>query len=379
MYPVSVEYLKVLEGYFNLRATASAYLDGELTAELQLAPGGTVTRDWASKSVTTVVRLPVVDEEGTLFRLSKTAPLAPFGQQVSIQALLEVGDAWAESVPIGTFRVVDPGPGDGGWVLTRAGWRRAARALTVDAVDLLELVRNDVIVREFGPLANGTVRSESARLVNGSVPMGDWSAPQSVPSGALWEDDRLNALADVALLAGLVPSIDRDGAYRPLPVQVKATPDWTIRTAASLAEVDAGTVVSVRIASTVDELVTGWAITSEDADQKPIRGVDYVRTGALRHDGPFGRKIKKEHNPLMSSTALANSAAATRLRNHLGKLMVPVEVTCVPNPALDILDTVRIESPELTMSGLVTHIALPLSPGEMQLTVSIPWEEVWDE
>ncbi|MGC8107690.1 hypothetical protein, partial [Salmonella enterica] len=53
-------------------------------------------------------------------------------------------------------------------------------------------------------------------------------------------------------------------------------------------------------------------------------------------------------------------------------------VTCAPDPALDVLDTLRLRLPTRTIDALITGIRMPLVDGLMQLTASAGWGVLTD-
>ncbi|MFI5861196.1 hypothetical protein [Streptomyces sp. NPDC051546] len=95
-------------------------------------------------------------------------------------------------------------------------------------------------------------------------------------------------------------------------------------------------------------------------------------TGALAVSGPYGYVPRWFSSTLIYTDAQAKATAESMLARGLLYTRTE-EVTCVPNPALELYDTVQVTSPRGgTFKGLVVAIVLPLTSagGPMQLTVT---------
>lgn len=378
MWPIGADALTAFGGSFGLSCTASASREGT-TTPLDVGPGSVWVEEWTGQSVSSTLTLVVVDATGALLSSDLASPLAPFGQRVTVSAQVMVGSQVIEQIPMGTYRIDEPDEGEEQWWRYSNGvWVPSASVVTVKAVDLLDEVADNILMSDFVP--SGTIYSDSLRLLDGLLPMGPWAASGASPGGT-WADSRIAALAALADAVGRVPAMSRVGAYLPRSLAVKGTPDWTPKLG------DPGAVLAAFTrALSASGVYNAVLVTGETDDQKPTRGVDYVKEGPLRWGGPFGRRVLKETNPLAKTDALATSFAVGRLANLLAKLTVPITVRCSANPALEVLDTLGITLPTSggkdadarVLAGLVTRIELPLDgSADMTVTAAVPWRQVW--
>lgn len=405
MWPVSDDFRTALGGSYELEVRASVSLGGETLAEsLPITAGARLVSELAESSVRQTLTLPISDDHGELLGMSMSSPLAPFGQRITATAYLRVSGMLVESVPLGVLRIDDPGSDGEEWAYYEATrdvaaggytygeaaltydapvfydggglpqrtvvggmWVPQGRSYSVRASDLLEMVADDDFLDDFSP--TGSLITASVRVLDGLLPMGAWTGAGSSPTGLTYSSDRVAALAGLAALDGRVPAVDRDGSYLPRPSAVKAVPDWTITARVDLA--------SVRLSLASAGIHSAVMVTGEDADQRPTRGVATITTGPLRWGGPFGKRTTKATNPLARTDALAQSIAEGQLAHELARLTIPVSVKAAPNPAMDVLDTVCVVLPDRTLTGLATRIDLPLDGADMDVTVAVPWQEVW--
>lgn len=376
MWPILQSTVDALAGSVEYEVIASVSLGETLVERLPIARGATLVEEWQSQTVSSTLSLPIVDSVGTLLTERITSPLAPFGQRLKITQLVKVAGLVIDQVPLGEFLIIDPDPGEERWHRYREGaWVSMGAQLDVKAVDLLELVSAAPLLQDVAP--SGTTLSDSAKLLDGILPIGAWQAKRTSPSGTTWTDERVDGLASLAALEGCVPAVSRVGAYLPRSSTIKATPDWILTGGPS------GVLGAVRRSAAAAGIVQAVLITGEtgdENDQRPTRGVAYITRGPLRYGGPFGRRALKEHNPLARTDGIATEMAETRLANLLAKLSVTVTVTCANHPGLEVLDTVTLSLPTGPLTGLATRIERPLDGrSDMEVTVSIPWEQVWDE
>ncbi len=371
---VSDAYRTALGGSYDVSCRASVSLEGRTLCEsLPIAPGASLTSEWAGQSVRDRLTLPLVDDTAELLAMDLESPLAPFGQRVQVTAEVSVSGKLVDAIPMGTFRIDDPGSEGETWTTYQRGaqviWVPTARTYTVQAGDLLDLVAEHPIVTDM--TATGTLSGDSARLLDGLIPLG-WTSSTASPSGTVWTDDRLSALSQLAERASMVPAVGRDACYRPRSTKIASQPDWTL-TAGS-------TLISYGIKVSSAGLYNAVVVTGEDATQKPTRGAAYVGAGPLRWGGPMGKRELEVNNPAARSNALATSIAQGQLDGLLAKLAVPVVARCRPNPAIDVMDTMQLTLPRgVTYTGLVTRLVTPLHPGEDQeVEVAVPWNQVWN-
>ncbi|MGO5269242.1 hypothetical protein ACWJWH_17605 [Clostridioides difficile] len=336
-----------------------------LTSEPLEIVDGSLSVELRSGQVQTSLELSIADPDGSLFTGRPDAALAVYGHRLQLRA----GYAGVGDVPLGEFRVERVVPDGSPWRLHPSGrWMRGAQVLRVSAGDLLGIVADDRFTVPTQP-RGGTVRVEVQRLVADVLPVGGWDAPQSVPSSVEYSESRMDALLSVMRLAGLVAVVDRAGVLQGVP-DTGSGQVWE----ASAADVVEWVPVMDR-----DGLRNGWVVTSESESGEPLRGAEFERSGPLAWDASgFGRVPEFLHSPLMRTNAQCAVAAQTMAAKARAARRQTLTVTCAPDPALDVLDTLRLRLPTRTIDALITGIRMPLVDGLMQLTASAGWGVLTD-
>lgn len=258
-------------------------------------------------------------------------------------------------------------------------WRQSGEILSVKAQDrITTTVSMNGMVGAATSKPSGTVRSESTRLIDGMIPMGDWTSRVVVPTST-WQG-RVDALVAIADFDGLVPWINRSGAYEPRSMNRKAEPDWTITSANPLTG-EGGLLLSAAASGVVDGLPNFVIVTGETKgdNPKPTQGSSRITSGPLRYGGPYGWVTKEFQNPLATSNQLAQKIAATMLDKELSRITVPVTVRHIPNPAMDLFDTVQVDAPDGTVVGVVQAIKYASdATGVQETTLALSWKDVWN-
>jgi hypothetical protein len=365
-------------------ATHSVTYDGRVIAQsLPVEPGGTISSEFTGDMVATNLNLTVADDTGALFNASARSPLMPFGQRIRSRNGLadrpNVDDQrpnWYATVPMGEYRITrsyntaDSEP----WRMYPNGaWVANTQRVQVEGRCLLQQLGQEPFTVPMQPLTGGTVRSEIIRVLGGFMPVAAWPgiSNPTVPSQMVYDQSRLTTLCDLANLAGAVPWAGRDGALRLLKPTLAATAVADVKVADSDDPDGTGNLFSWNPNIDVTGLVNAWQANSTDTLGNPLRGSAYRSTGALRWGGPFGRVLRDEDNSTYTSNAQAKAGAKASLIKNLDTLSVPVEVSIIPNPALDVLDTVRVVTPDLSVLALITKIVYPQSADRMQVTLSL--------
>ncbi len=187
--------------------------------------------------------------------------------------------------------------------------------------------------------------------------------------------DPISALLNISDLAGGVAWVNRDGAYQLLKQVRRTTGTWRLSVAEPDAVDDRGALVTFKPSMTRDSLYNAVVIKSEDSFGNSMSGTMYEKTGPLRWGGPFGRVPLIETNQLGTSNAKCQALAEDRYAQQVAGRSITVTVACLPNFAVDPLDTIELALPNRSIMGLVTSITYPLdnTVGLMTMQVSIPF------
>lgn len=361
---------ELISGDHAQHVELDAWYDGEITVEGLEVQEFSWTSTLEDDAVRTSIDVTVVDPDGTLLSSDPTSPLAPYGQQLAVTGIvasLPSADL-LEPVPCGMFRV-ETAEADYQWarhIPTRKLYPTGG-LVRVSALDCLA----DLVAAEFtGPTAPaGTVQQAMEELCDGYVGVDVSMLPTSrVPDSVTYEDSKWEAVKALAALADLIPVPTRDGSLTflsPLP----STPVWDIT-------IDAGTLVAATLAHDRDGLVNAvWATGEEDYDgTTPIRALAEETDGPFRTSGPMGMQLARTQNTFWTTPAQARSGARAELAKSIRERSVRIPFQSMWNPALDVLDTVRLtHDPSLPpVPGLVVSLTVDVVNGEMSGECVVP-------
>ena len=404
---VSDTWESLLGGSLSVRCSASVMLGSAVVLDDLPILRGTLTKSTDGRQIQQRLSVEVADETGALLAGPESA-LMPLGQQIVLRAgLADKGqqEVFAEMLPMGVFGIDSPETqNDVPWRMYPNGaWLVSGGTVTVNASDPLAQVGREDFVTAERPALSATVRSETERLLHDRLAVAPTWAPgvadtTTVSRSVTYDTSRLTTLLNLAAMAGGVAWANRSGAYELLkqerqtsgvwrlgvadPATVLGVPDdlYTDVYEDMLVELlstprSGGALVTWKPSVNRDDLSNAVVITSEDSLGNPLRGVAYETSGPLAWGGPFGKVPIVEENRLATSNSKCQTFANQRLAQITAGRSITVSVTCLPNMALDPLDTIELVVPNRTILGLITSITYPLGPGLMELAVSIPFTE----
>lgn len=286
------------------------------------------------------------------------APLAAFGQRLRVRYVVDRGDGSRVVVPVGWYSVRD--------------WTSNGRVVEVEAAGLLSVVDDDRLLAPTSPAGGATLASELRRLMEGILPI-DISTSlvdRAVPSGMAWQDNRLDALYELADAWPADLYVDELGAVKlEPPLDDDDDPELT------LYEVD-GVIVDRSDSGTRDSgynVVVARGEAATDVDRPPVVGIalDTDPSSPTYASGPYGRVVRFFASPLLLTEAQCQSAAEKLLRDALRRtrtfpvLMVPdarvrpgVRVDYVRASGLVIRSRVASHSLPLMASGGAQRVVL---------------------
>lgn len=380
---VSPTWASLLGGSVSVRCSASVVLGADVILTDLPIVRGSLTKASDGRQIQQRLQLTVADEDGSLMS-GPSAALMPFGQQIILRAGLadKASDAaYAELLPMGVFGIDSPEASNVvPWRMYPNGsWLASGGEVEVNASDPLAQIAREDFTAPQRPAIAATVRTETERLLADRLAVAEtWAAGVSdgtaVARSVTYDNSRLTTVLNLAAMAGGVAWANRDGAYELLKQERQPAGVWRL----AVADPDdpgTGALVTWKPSVNRDELVNAVLVTSEDGIGNPLQGVAYETTGPLRWDGPFGQVPLSEENRLAKSNAQCQVFAAQRLAQITAGRSVTVRVTCLPNMAVDPLDTIELGVPNRTIYGLVTSVTYPLGQGLMEMDVSIPFTD----
>jgi hypothetical protein len=287
---------------------------------------------------------------------SSSDPLAPFGQEAYVERGLRFGNGVTEWVSLGYFRLEDLEEAETPTGILRLSGSDRMAGL-VDAQ--LEAPVQFAATATYGDVLEQLVTAVYPAAV---IEWDDTSDAQQLGRQLVAEEDRHGFLEELVTALGKVWFWD----YRGVLV-IRDAPD----PAAPVTELDAGeggVLVSMGRALSRKGVYNGVVATGEAPDTGvPVwaLAVDDNPDSPTYYHGPFGPVPQFFNSELLTTTEQAAKAASTLLAKQLG-LPYNVDLSAVPNPALEPLDPVTVVYPAVPRGRLYqreTHVIEKLTVG----------------
>lgn len=369
MRPVSPAFLRTVRGSHTMRSRARVcttfqsginpdgteipILDGDVRSEAKILGGDRVT------GATVQASLDLTTDSG-LWPYGTSDLLAPFGNEVYLERGIAFGNGTIEWVGLGYFRVdtTEQQTVPRGTVRVSASDRMAG---LVDA--RLLSPRQYPTNTLLGDVVNDLVHEVYPDAV---IEWDDDSDQAQLGRSLVAEEDRFGFLADLLTAVGKAAFWDYRGH---LVIRAPGVTGQSVYT------IDAGAGgVLIQLSRDLSREGVYNAVVAEGeaaSTEPPVRGVatDDNPNSPTRWGGPFGRVPRFYSSPFITTTAQASSAAAAILRQSLG---VPynVDFGTIVNPALEVLDPVRVVYPGQPGKGarteqhLIQSLTVPLTAGQ---------------
>jgi hypothetical protein len=289
--------------------------------------------------------------------------LTPHGTELHISRGFRYPDGTVETVPVGVFRIDRPST-------------PLLDAVRVHGTDYSRQIAEDRFIRTAQSISGAATVSEITRLIKASIPgveVYDHSRNRTVGRRVTWEQDTSpwQAVTELALSIGVDVACRPNGQFviRKMP-EITDPPVWSVNIGAR----------GVLITGTEEwdrERVFNAVIARGEGGTgaNPVQHVEYdmnVNSPTYWH-GPFGHRPKVYSSPLLATAAQCQTAARTILARTIAPARC-LEVSCVPNPALDFGDVVEVILPatsESTLTRVERHMVwgytMPLGLGAMDL------------
>jgi hypothetical protein len=327
-----------------------------LVADLPVS-GGTVVRDHGA-AITSSADVEVADP--AFLPAVAQDPLMPLGSELRILLGIRYADATVELVQ------VFAGP-----VVATPTAPTATAGFTVRAEGWLRYVADDRFLAPYAP--TGSAAAAITALLRESVPgaVVEVAVPdRAVPTGLLFEEDRLQAVHDLAAGLGAVVRERRDGGFR---IAADDPPDPAAVPVREFVHGQRNTMLSrTEPELTRDERYN--AVVAFNPHDDTVRALARIEDPAspVRWGGPFGRKVLFYSSPLLTA-ATVQAAAATRLDGLRGRIR-KIDADIGPDPSLEPGDHVRIVWPPSHRGAAavqevaqVRRVEHPIGPGAARL------------
>jgi hypothetical protein len=372
-------YLDSLQGSVAPELKVDAWYDGEIVYEGLNITSASVTQD-GSRTIVSTASVVATDTDGQIIPSKWSDPLAPFGSELHIRQGIRTGGQGVEWVSLGWYRIEESDP-DETWAAyynrthlsQEPQWVPRGVDVTVQAVDRMARLDDARFLAPESPLSLASVQAEIVRLARDHVPIANLSgfSDAPIPASVAYQTSRVQALQDLASVLDKVVRINPNGALTLAPRSPSGNAVWTVEIGRT------GTITGFNRKLTRSQLYNGVISAGTTEEGVAVQAVETEPDGPLRWAGPFGQVPYGHSSPLINTEEAAQSDALTRLNRLIRERVVPITVSCITNPALEIDDIVALKLPDASLSGPVASISRDLTAAVMAMTVMVPRSQLW--
>lgn len=246
----------------------------------------------------------------------------PFGGYALIERGIRYADGSFERVQLGRFRVES------------IVWSELQGQATLTLADAMAQVKDEAFVTPWVPSGKPSNAAVAAvqEVFGSSIAYHVLTSPASEPdlNGTVYEQDRAQAVSDLASSVGAEALFDNLGDFVIRPRESAASVAWTIDAG------ERGALVAAEETLDRSNVRNGVMVSGQpDPALPPIYALATHDdpTSPTRWGGPFGKVPLLSSSTAVSSQAQADATAASLLNLRLG-LSRTVVIAAIPNPAL---------------------------------------------
>lgn len=253
----------------------------------------------------------------------------------------------------------------------------AGRSITVHAIDLSLAIKRNVWQQPYtvpsgityGEAVKAMVLNRLPSQTAFSIATTTEVVPEIIIYGATQGGDPWKDIRELAQAIGYECFFDPTGTFvfRAVPDPRYGIPVWTFDE--SMKPLVAEAKRELGADQTFNDIVViGQSTSSQNAVSAEAMDLDpSSRTYVL---GPYGRVSQRITFPLITTQSAANAAAYATLYNSIGGSET-VTITCVPHPALEPGDIVKINCSDVKANGtyMINSMTTSLSPADPQQLV----------
>jgi hypothetical protein len=326
----------------RIEVPAADVVDGEVVAD-------------ATAAVRRSFNATIVDRDRLITPTRPSDELLPYGTEVTLRWGMVIPGGATEWVSLGVFRLTSVRAEDNA---------NGGRVVVLEGFDRSHAVTRP-FVAPYAPSAGGNYAQAIAEVISARYAPATFNFATTTflapPLTIGTDTDPWQFCLDAAASIGLDLFVDRAGVFtlRPPPSRRDALA-WTF------IEGQGGITLDVARTWTEENTFNGVIVTSSNSGSAGV-----VRAEAWDEDpasptyryGRFGENPKPIASPYVTNDAQGQALAELELRRLLRRAD-SLEFTCVPNPALDPDDLVRVMRNSLTLDEryLLERLTFPLTP-----------------
>lgn len=364
MRDVSADFLAAVGGSNSPVFWADVWYGSDIIREGVEIAGGQVSWDSAN-AVEDRCSLTLVDIQSSGSRLRDI--IHAYGCRVNVRAGFDLPSG-AETVSLGWFDITDTDAvEEWRWFDWRAEAAKISEVVKVEADGLLSVVARSDLFGPYQPPAGAdawaTIQDLCLDVVSVLDPGFTSKALPSGDSAIVFDTDRLAAIRQVANLWGAIPVITEDGQLTlVMPGEGPETDPYGLNINVEL----------WRNQTASADLYNGVAFKGKSPAGVDLWGYATEDSGPLFWGGPFGRRPLRAASDLMTTQAMVNDAATTRLTTMRRARSAVQTVKALWNPAQELRDRPVLQLPDREVQSEVAAITLPFGGGPMDVTLRLP-------
>jgi hypothetical protein len=358
VYPVSAQFLDAITRSHTMSARVDAAYNGAATRTDLLFHDGTVTLDRGSK-VRGQLSLTVSDP--SLLPRAVTDPLGAGGQTLTAQRGVRYPSGTLELAGLGTFTITDVS-GD-----------RDLGPVTLSGSSAEALLQADAFETAMTTKGYSTCLDAITYLIHQSIPgatITNTTGGNPVLPTMSWDAgaDRWDAITSIATAMSAEIYCDHAGAFviSSVPDPLTGPVVWEVAYGGSMFTDVPG--------QTLDAVYNGVLVTgdSSSSTSAPVSGAAYLTdTGnPLYWGGPAGKRSYSYQSSAVVTSGQAAQVAQSLLAQY-GAPHTTDTLTCVPNPALQPGDVIRVRHSDGSADlAVVQSVTVPLTlSGDFAITL----------
>jgi hypothetical protein len=278
--------------------------------------------------------------------------LAPFGAELYLYSMVWAGP-FLERVPLGQFVITNVPSAMDEDMMFRGQWVTVGSTVDLEFKERLAAVERDRFDVPTSANDLSSVWAELGRLTK--LQLSRTVADRSIPRSVVYDENRLDAVYDLADVLDAVPHMTADGALSLRPKSWPA-PVATLRRGLG------GSVVSVGSSMSPEKVYNRVAFRGKSNDQEVILASTEITSGPLRTanpDGtpsPFGRKTFFVSSEYVTTSQQAQEYVQRELPRVSALRSVVVPFTETFNPRRERGDVVWIERARETLLARIVSI-----------------------
>lgn len=262
---------------------------------------------------------------------------SPFGTQITLSATVTAGAGFSETILLGTFLIDDTPTIDTKWSIFNGARISQGDRIDVTFADLMARTQKNTFDTPGSPPQLASGWSEIQRLTQ--LPVTRSMADQPIPSTVAYQEDRLQAVYDIASTAfDAIAYMTSDATVSLRPKSWPAVVD-------TIAGGDGGTLIGAPRAMSNKDVYNKLVVKDASGN---VLAQDQIQTGRLRAanaDGslsPYGTVTKTVSYPQITTPAQAQLYIAQNLPRMSALRGQQVTVTEVFNPLRELGDVVTV-------------------------------------